>query len=168
MTSAFFHLIAPATAEVTCDVVRTQPSSASWPSEPCTVRSVESVVAAIPARLAATTQSMKRAVSDSRGSNPVLASVAELLTCSPLGWLAGTASDRSELLDVDAERHGADRRAAGRIADGEADLRLQRLGRFVLLDLVDEDRVGAGAERLLELGFVALPVVGGGIALADV
>src|SRR5690606_18430388 len=69
--------------------------------------------------------------------------------------------------DVEPDRDGADRGTAA-IHHRHADLGLEFLGRFILLDLVDEDGIRAGRIGLLPLGLVALPVVGGHVALADI
>ncbi|MBB4415830.1 hypothetical protein GGE20_000742 [Rhizobium leguminosarum] len=55
-----------------------------------------------------------------------------------------------ESLDVQADGDGADRPSLV-IRYCDACLRLQRLGRFVLFDLIDEDHVLAGAEGSWEL-----------------
>src|SRR4051794_10952485 len=66
------------------------------------------------------------------------------------------------------DRRGADRRAGLWIDDGEVELDAPGLGAVVELGLVDEGCVGPDLESLLVLGLVALPVIRGDRALADI
>src|SRR3546814_8045890 len=95
---------------------------------------------------------------------------------SPLkGWLAWTDSlvarlgsaGRLQCVDVDADGDRADHLTGRRVDDRHGYLRLEGLRGLNHLDLVDEDGIGTAMVGFLPLGFIALPVVGGNIALAD-
>src|SRR3546814_20115701 len=75
---------------------------------------------------------------------------------------------RLQCVDVDADGDRADHLTGRRVDDRHGYLRLEGLRGLIHLDLVDEDGIGPALVGFLPLGFIALPVVGGDIALADV
>src|SRR3546814_1671762 len=75
---------------------------------------------------------------------------------------------RLQCVDVDADGDRADHLTGRRVDDRHGYLRLEGLRGLIHLDLVDEDGIGTALVGFLPLGFIALPVVGGDIALADV
>src|SRR5262245_20044237 len=74
----------------------------------------------------------------------------------------------AEHVEIHAEGDGADHLMAAGIDDGEAHLGLELLRRLVHLDVVDEHGIRAHGIGLHPLVFVALPIIGGDVALAHI
>jgi hypothetical protein len=73
-----------------------------------------------------------------------------------------------EHLPVHAHGDCANGLARGGVGDRHAELRLQRLGRFIGAHLADMNRFRAQAVGFLPFGLVALPVIRRDVALADI
>jgi hypothetical protein len=75
---------------------------------------------------------------------------------------------RHQPFGIETDRDGADRFAGGRIDHRHAGLDLELLGGAVLLDIVDEDSARTLGEGVLVFRLVALPIVAGDVADADI